>query len=358
MTRVLYYTFIICTVAKSLPGACPEDLPVGLSESESDPECKFSCGCGKCDLATYLEKGCPSTDFPFLSRKKLSEREFGLLKVKLWNASQKILESFGSLERNTISMLKEKNIPLDEVTNYVLTIGAMHESVYKGNSPLDTQPLLLQEREKIEMVKDIGSLFLIIKRYYSWFSYGMIEALRKEFLFDEETEHDERLNKYKTDFNDYCRYRMFECPKGMFPNPNCEGFVPLILKVDDFEMYTLNRVEKFQLSIAQILELSKYTLQICDVTDGCVTIVFKIPSWLGDVITISSEQQQKLVQIGVKQLRTGAHSLYDVEVSVKFSCLRLLFMCYIDKKVVFFLRRTTVYLSSSRQWKWLKSKCR
>ena len=332
MTRVLYYTFILFTVAKSLPEACPEDLPVGLSESESDPECKFSCGCGKCDLATYLEKGCPSNDFPFLSRKKLSEREFGLLKVKLRNASQRILEGFASLEHNTLSMLKKKDIPLDEVVNYILTLGAMYnESVYKD------KPLLLHEREKIEMVKDFGSLFLIIKCYYSWFSYGMIEALRKEFLFDEETEHDERLNKYKTDFNDYCRYRMFECPKGMFPNPNCEGFVPLILKVDDdFEMYTLNRVEKFQLSIAQILGLSKYTLQICDVTDGCVTIVFKIPSWLGDVITISSEQQQKLVQIGVKQLQTGAHSLYDVEVSVKFSCLRLLFMCYTDKKVVFF----------------------
>ena len=319
MTSVLdaKYFLYIGTVAKPLPEECPEDPPVGLSESESDLECRFSCGCGKCDLATYLEKGCPSlrddTDFPFLSQKKLSEREFGLLKVKLRNASQRILEGFASLEHNTLSMLKKKDIPLDEVVNYILTLGAMYnESVYKD------KPLLLHEREKIEMVKDFGSLFLIIKCYYSWFSYGMIEALRKEFLFDEETEHDERLNKYKTDFNDYCRYRMFECPKGMFPNPNCEGFVPLILKVDDdFEMYTLNRVEKFQLSIAQILGLSKYTLQICDVTDGCVTIVFKIPSWLGDVITISSEQQQKLVQIGVKQLQIATRTLYEVEVSVK-----------------------------------------
>ena len=238
----------------------------------------------------------------------------GLLKVKLWNASQKILESFASLERNTISMLKEKNVPLDEVLNYVLTLGAMcNESVYKG------KPLLLQEVEKIEMVKDFGSLFLILKRYYSWFSYGMIESLRKEFLFHDKTERDERLIKYKTDFSDYCRHRIFECPKGMFPKPHCEGFVPLILKVDDdFEMYTLKRVEKFQLSMSDILGLSKYTLQICDVTDGCVTVVFKIPSWLGDVITITSEQQQTLVHMGVKQLQIATRTLYQVEVSVKY----------------------------------------
>ena len=310
VTRLL---FSVGRVVKPLPEAYSEDPK---SESESDPECGFCCGCGKCDLATYLEKGCPSLlddDFPFLFTKKLNEREFRLLKLKLWNASEKILESFASLENHTISMLKEKNAPLDEVVHYVLTLGATYKSVYKG------KPLLHNEMEKIGMVKDFGTLFLILKPYYSWFSYGMIEALRKKFLFREETEHDERLNKYKTDFNDYCRNRMFECPKSMFPNPHREGFVPLVLKVeDDFEEYTLKRVERFQLSISEILGLSKYILQLSDVTDGCVTVVFRVPSWLGDMITISSEQQQKLEQIGVKKLQVATRTLYEVRISLKF----------------------------------------
>ena len=328
--------FSIGTVVKPLPEVCPENPNHGLSESESGRECRFCCGnrCGKCDLATFLNQGCPSlqddTVFPFLFPKKLSEWEFQRLKVKLWNASRNILESFASLEHDTISMLKEKNIPLDEVLNYVLTLGPMYnESMYEG------KPLLLQEREKIEMVKDFGSLFLILKRYYSWFSYGMIEALRKEFLFHKETEHDEKLNKYKADFKDYCRHRIFECPKDMFPKPHYEGFVPLILKVeDDFEMYTLKRIENFRLSISEILGFSRHTLQLCNVTDGCVTVVFKIPSWLGDVIIITSEQQQKLVDIEVKELRVATRTLHKVRVSLKsrspvfnavcyFMCLRM-----------------------------------
>ena len=313
VTRLL---FSVGTVVKLLPEAYSEDPKSG---SESDPECGFCCGCGKCDLATYLEKGCPSlpdSDFPLLFPKKVNEREFRLLKLKLWNASEKILESFASLENHTLSMLKEKNAPLDEVVHYILTLGATYKSVYKGKGK--GKPLLHNETEKIGMVKDFGTLFLILKPYYSWFSYGMIEALRKKFLFREETEHDERLNKYKTDFNDYCRNRMFECPKSMFPNPHREGFVPLVLKVeDDFEEYTLKRVEKFQLSISEILGFSKHTLQLCNVTDGCVTVVFKIPSWLGNVITITSEQQQKLVDIEVKELRVATRTLHKVRVSLK-----------------------------------------
>ena len=99
VTRLL---FSVGTVVKPLPEAYSEDPKSG---SESDPECRFCCGCGKCDLATYLEKGCPSlldNDFPFLFPKKLNERDFRLLKLKLWNACEKILESFASLENHTI----------------------------------------------------------------------------------------------------------------------------------------------------------------------------------------------------------------------------------------------------------------
>ena len=56
-----------------------------------------------------------------------------MFKWNLQKASRKIVWKFASLERNTISMLKEKEVPLDEVKNYVLTLGVMHnESVYRS----------------------------------------------------------------------------------------------------------------------------------------------------------------------------------------------------------------------------------
>lgn len=231
-----------------------------------------------------------------------------MFKSKLRKASQEIVLKFAALDRNTISMFKRKELPIDEVKNYVLILAAaFNESIYK------CEPLLLQERDKIERVKDFDSLFIILKRYYSWFNYGMIEALRGEFFFHgEETGSDERLNKYKKDFRDYCRRRTFECPKSLFSNPHSEGFVPLTLKVDDdFNIYNLNRVEEFQLSVSEILGLSKYTLQLCEVTDGCVTVVFRIPNWLGNVITVSNKQQRQLMCIGVKQLKVMMCTLYE-----------------------------------------------
>lgn len=285
-----------------------------LSGDETDPAYGFRCGCGKCDLATYLKKGCPSsledTEFPYLFCKKLSVSEFRLLKLKLMRASRNIVRKFASIERNTISMLKEKKVPLDEVKNYVLTMGVMYESVYKG------RPLLLEERDKIEKVQEFGSLFLILRGYYSWFSFSIIEALREHFLFPANTGNDERLNTYKIEFHDYCRHRVFECPKSMFGDPHSEGFKPLIVKVDDdFNMYNLNCVVEFQSSISEILGLSKHALQLCSVTDGCVTVVFRFPSWLADVIKPSCKQQQMLMDIGVKQLKVATRILYEDEVS-------------------------------------------
>ena len=287
-----------------------------FSGDESNPECGFSCGCGKCSLAIYLEKGCPSfledTEFPYLFPNKLNMSELRLLKWKLIKASRKIVQKFASLERNTISMLKETEVPLDEVKNYVLTLGVMYKSVYKD------KPLLLQEKEKIETVKDFGSLFFILKAYYSWFSFSIIEALREDFLFHEGTEEDEKLNKYKMELYDYCKRRIFECPKSMFLKSRSEGLLPLIVKVDDdFNVYTLNHVAEFRSSMSEILRLSKHTLQLCDVTNGCVRVVLGIPNWLAHVITIRSDQQQHLVHIGVKQLRVANRILYEMGKSFK-----------------------------------------
>ena len=306
--------FCIGTHAKPLHESSPEECQ---SESESDLGCGFGCVCGKCNLATYLEKGCPSSledsEFPYLFPKKLSMFEFRQFKWELLKASRKIVQKFASLERNTISMLKKNEVPLDEVKNYVLSLGVMHNvSVYKD------KPLLLQERDRIEGVMDFGSLFLILKGYYSWFSFSIIEDLRKEFLFHEDENEDERLDKYKSEFLEYCRRRIFECPKSMFSNPHSKGFVPLSLKVEeDFDVYSLKCVKEFQASIAEILGLSKHTLQLRDAVDGCVRVVFSIPCWIANAITISSEQQQELINIGVKQLQVATRTLYEVGVSIE-----------------------------------------
>ena len=72
--------------------------------------------------------------------------------------------------------------------------------------------------------------------------------LRKEFLFHEETECDESTKLISMVIVDI---EFFE--RHVF-KAHCEGFVPLILKVeDDFEMYNLKHVEKFRLSMSEIV---------------------------------------------------------------------------------------------------------
>ena len=122
--------YSVGATAKSFLEPCTEDSNLDLSGSGGDLEYGFSCACGECDFATYLENGCRSSsedsEFPYLFPQKLSMSELRLFKWKLVKASRKIVRKFDSLERTNISMLKEKKVPLDEVKNYAITLGVMH----------------------------------------------------------------------------------------------------------------------------------------------------------------------------------------------------------------------------------------
>ena len=130
----MFSLFSVDANAESISEAYPDDI----DSSESDPErCGFSCNCGECDFATYLEKGCPSLwdvkEFPYLSPNSTSLPKFRLRTWKLLKAFQKIEQKFTFLENNTISLLNEQEVPLDEIKNYVLTLDGMYNvSVHKS----------------------------------------------------------------------------------------------------------------------------------------------------------------------------------------------------------------------------------
>ena len=151
--------------------------------------------------------------------------------------------------------------------------------------PLCSVQYLSEKKTGMATKSTHQSLFFILKRYYSWFSYGMIEALRKEFLFHEETEHDERLNKYKTDFNGYCGYRIFwkACFQSPIVKALCHSFwkLKMILKCIIWSVLKSfgYLCQKFIVHVANMW---------CDwwMCHSCI----QIPSWLGDVITITCDQ--------------------------------------------------------------------
>ena len=149
----------------------------------------------------------------------------------------------------------------------------------------------------------------------SFFNYHLIEHII-DMLGTEEIKAE--LKKYKTNFQEYAKRRVYECPSQFGPVSKV-GHADIIVKIDSrYENYTLTEIEDFGQELSDLLEVSsKGVLRLCWVQKGCFQLMFQIPSFLKEeIFPLSREQERALAAKGVIRLTCGE---YQFQVSI---CLR------------------------------------
>ena len=69
-------------------------------------------------------------------------------------------------------------------------------------------PLFRQCFEELKAADTIPKVFMILNDYFSFFNYHIIERIIKELGTEEDKTE---LQRYKEDFNEYAKRRIFEC---------------------------------------------------------------------------------------------------------------------------------------------------
>ena len=206
---------------------------------------------------------------------------------------------FQKLLSATVKSLIRRNVSQDELLIHVMALGAF-KPVFKESQV----PAFHHCFKELKAADTIPKVFLVLKDYFSFFNYHIIEHI----IIELGTEEDKtKLQRYIRDFNQYSKQRIFKCMPQFGPvsdSDHADVFVKLDSQYDD---YTVAEIKRFCHKLSEILEISSQgILRLCRVDKGCLQLMFQVPSFIQHKIFILSKgQEEALVAMGVIRLTSG-----------------------------------------------------
>ena len=231
---------------------------------------------------------------------------------------------FQELVSAIIESLSIQNVSLDKLVSHVMTLGAFKPVVKEPQVPLFQYCFA-----ELKSADTIPKIFLVLKDYFSFFNYHIIEYIIKALGTAEDKT---KLQKYKEDFNQYAKRRIFECQQDFGPISDADH-ADLFIKVDaQFENYTVAEIEVFRHKLSELLRVSSQgVLRLCRVEEGCFQLTFQVPSFVQqEIFPLSRKQERAVTAMGVIKLTCGEYqftddavhkkSRHDIDVIGKFVC--------------------------------------
>jgi len=304
------------TSLPAIPAAVLHTITEGHSSSTTPTPCEvsqkplFGCGCGKCTLSSFLERGCPTPNpsanfFPYLNLSELTHEQQEEFRERLRFESREIMMRFQELVSETIESLIRRNISLQRLESHIMKLEAFDPVFIKPQVPL------LQDRLKeLKTADSIPKIFLVLQDYFSFFNYDIIEHIINVLGIDEDKA---KLQKYKDKFDQYLRRRIFECsshfgPENETDRPN------IFVKLDSrYDNYTGTEIKGFCRKLSEILHVSsKGVMRLCRVEKGCIQLTIQVPSFVQQkIFPLSKTQEGTLEANGVLQLKCGEYQFPD-----------------------------------------------
>ena len=252
--------------------------------------------------AGSLEAGSPPpthNSFPYLKVNGLTPEQQERLKTRLCVESEDIVHKFWRLHSRVYESLCERNVPVDKLVTHLLSLCAF-DPVYKGSQ----KPALQTFFQELQNAGSIEEVLFIIRDYISFFNYRVIEHIVDGLGTDQDKVE---LQNYKKEFNEYAQRRIYECPPVYGPMSIAEH-ADLVVKVDSvYENFTVKQLKNFEHRLSQIFCVSPQSgLRLCQVEEGCLQLIFQVPSFVQqEIFPLSSEQERALAAEGVIRLTCG-----------------------------------------------------
>ena len=251
-----------------------------------------------------LETGSPppsttTRSFPYLKESGLTPEQQEGLSIRLCVESEDIIRKFWHLHSTVYESLRQQNVPVDRLVVHLLSLGAF-DPVTKDSQ----KPVLQSFSQQLQKAGSIEDVLLAIKDYFSFFNYHVVEHIVDKLG----TDHDKiELQNYKKAFDEYSKRRIYECPPEYGPMSSADH-TELVLKLDSvYEKFTVKELKKFEYRLSRIFCVSQQSvLRLCRVEEGCLRLIFQVPSLIQkEIFPLSSEQESALVAEGVIRLTCG-----------------------------------------------------
>ena len=282
------------------------------------------CGCGKCAYRDIISHRCKEPrdgiNFPFIDTREMSNSEKAILCSRLTKEAKKIFNEFDLLIQEYNTWLETHEVKF-ELYQQVLQNITGYEALNKGKSDL-----LENRKEDIRKATTFQDLGDIIKDYVNWFSYSLLNIIIERV--------GRKINKSMDDFRDkvenynsalqmFCQRSIYECPMPCKLSPSNKHIKYLCVKVEMHEQHfmdiKLTQISIFEADISEVFGLSSYTLKLCLIAEGCVEVLFSIPTSIhATLFPLQSDTLNKLVPLGVIKICTDGYAIEWDKISHHF----------------------------------------
>jgi len=279
-------------------GANASSEPSSTTQSEENP----------------LETGSPSptsttSTFPYFNESGLAPEQQEELSIRLCVESEDIIHKFWHLHSTIYESLRQRNIPVERLVVHLLSLGAF-DPVSKDSQKCQ-KPVFQTFSEELRASETIEDVLLVIEDYFSFFNYHVIEHIVNKLGTDQDKIE---LQNYKKEFDEYSKRRIYECPP-VYGSMSKANHAVLIMKLDSvYEKFTVKELKKFEYRLSRIFCVSPQSvLRLCQVEEGCLQLIFQVPSFVQqEIFPLSSEQESALAAAGVIRLTCGDYQFTKV----------------------------------------------
>jgi hypothetical protein len=216
---------------------------------------------------------------------ELGEDDRENLTDQLQTLAEIIQEQFLKLGELLLRSLKARKIEPKSLVNTLAQC-----EVYSTEKEYKVKLFQLHSRDLSE-AKDIYDIFLIISPYYSWFNYELFKKIVNTHGSDEDKEN---MEQYCQDFSEYCQ--RIPCVEYQ-ENSSKSSYQTKIRFKLDLEIKSLNvyEIKRVQRNIARILKLQSSVLVLSSIGDGCMALVFLVPSHIAtQLVELAKDEKATL----------------------------------------------------------------
>lgn len=174
---------------------------------------------------------------------------------------------------------------------------------YGRKSLLDNNMIL-----KLSEAPDLIDVFDTVSDHCSWFNHSLLGLIIDVYCNDNR-EVKKACKDYCTHLQRYCKHRVKKCPLLNGFGHGGEEDKELIMKVDkEWEEIRIEQLEEVLFDISGILKISRHTLHLCSVENGCVQLTFLVPNHIpAALFPLSTEQEVAMMKMGVFDLKCGSY---------------------------------------------------
>ena len=192
-----------------------------------------------------------------------------------------------------------ETLQANRVTAKGLSATLLNCTAFNHDCTEQKRMLLSTHRAELEGAKDLCEVFNIISLVYaSFLNYDIFQFIVNAYKIDhgqEEFKYPEQLKAYIEKHN---------VSEFMEINPQLKEIPAysseLILKVNIEDTSELSKIKDLHSAIAKILNLRDATLQLRNISKGCVVVTFLIPTHISEIVfnkqTVFTEKQVQMFQ--------------------------------------------------------------